>query len=164
MSHLPKRGEKGTPPKVFEVSGDFDSKPVKTRPVLKPEDIAPPQHEIVDASEERRAELQLARRQEKVGHPGKLAGSDAETFVEKKKVELSVDAVVELEYALKYGTSGERERARDRILDATGHGKKDKVSGGANLIIVNMGNSGNGSPAIDLPPVLRSPLLSPGTK
>lgn len=138
MSHLPKRGEKGTPPKVFEASGQFEEKPAKSKPNVLPSDMERlADTSIIETSEEKRAELQLARRQEKVGHPGKLAGSDAEAFVERKLVELSVDAVAELEHALKYGTSGERERARDRILDATGHGKKERMGGGTQLIIVN---------------------------
>lgn len=146
--HLPKRGEAGTPALAFTDSGAFEEKPTKAPPNLKPRDIGPADHEAVDAGEEKRAEAQLARRWAKVGHPGRLTGSEAETYVEKKKVELSVDAIVELEYALKYGTSGERERARDRILDANGHGKRDKASQAANLIVINMGSADGTKPPL----------------
>ena len=157
----PPLGQKGTPAIVFADSGQYSGKPpAKGKPNVLPTDMEQADTNLIDAGELTRAESQLTRRQEKVGHPGKLSGSDAETFVEKKMVELSVDAVIELEYAVKYGTSGERERARDRILDANGHGKRDKAGGGANLIIVHMG--GNGSPQVVLPPMLQPPLLTSG--
>jgi hypothetical protein len=93
--------------------------------------------------------------------PEGLEGADAETYVEKKLVSLSVPAVAVLEKQLLYGTDEEQRKAARDILDATGHGKKERAGNGASLIIVNMGGGSNG-PTIDLPPMLRTPALASG--
>jgi len=69
--------------------------------------------------------------------PEGLTGGDAETYVEARLTNLSVVAVAELERQLRFGTDTERGRAAERILDATGHGKKDRTGGSTQLIIVN---------------------------
>jgi hypothetical protein len=91
---------------------------------------------------------EIARRR-LVPMPEGLSGADAESYVERKLVELSVDAVAELEYQLKFLDDDHRRDAAARILDSTGHGKKDRTAGGANLIIIQAGN-GSGP----IPPVL----------
>lgn len=134
----PKLGERGTPAIPFEASGNFDSKPTKSKPNVLPSDMERlADTSIIETSEEKRAELQLARRQEKVGHPGALQGAEAEAFVERKLVELSVDAVMEYEYLMKYGSNEQRERIAGKVLDATGHGKKERSGANTQLIIVN---------------------------
>jgi hypothetical protein len=78
---------------------------------------------------------EIARRR-LVSMPEGLSGGDAEAYVERKLVELSVDAVAELEYQLKYLDDDKRATAAARILESTGHGKRERAGQFANLIIV----------------------------
>lgn len=99
---------------------------------------------------------EIARRR-LVPMPEGLTGADAEAYVERKLVELSVNAVAELEYQLNYLDDDHRRDAAARILDSTGHGKKDRTAGGANLIIIQNAPGA----ATMMPPVLMNvPIAS----
>lgn len=69
--------------------------------------------------------------------PEGLEGAAAESYVEARLTNLSVVAVAELEWQLRFGSDSERAKAAKDILDATGHGKKDRVGSNTQLIIVN---------------------------
>lgn len=95
-------------------------------------------------SEEQRVELETRRllsrevlRKNLIPTPEGLEGAAAESYVEQKLTNLSVVAVAELEWQLRFGSDAERMKAADKILDATGHGKKDRVGSNTQLIIVN---------------------------
>lgn len=64
---------------------------------------------------------------------------ERDTWVENKKMELVPLALANVEYSLKLGDSIERERAGSKILDMTGHGKKDGGSGNSAPLIMLIG-------------------------
>lgn len=68
--------------------------------------------------------------------PKDLNAAESEAFVNAKKAELAPSAILELEYQLKFGTDEQRMKAAERILDATGHGKREGNFGSAAVIIV----------------------------
>lgn len=95
-------------------------------------------------NEEHRLELDArkmlgkeALRNKLIPIPEGLEGAAAESYVEAKLTNLSVVAVAELEWQLRFGSDSERAKAAEKILDATGHGKKDRTGGSTQLIIVN---------------------------
>lgn len=92
-----------------------------------------------------RTQMRAAMRQELVPVPAGLKGGDAEAWTGARLVELSPYAVAEMEFQLKYGDDEQRARAAARVLDSTGHGKKDLATGGA-TIVINM--SGQGAQSI----------------
>ena len=68
-----------------------------------------------------------------------LEGTDAENWADQKIVKLLPKAVAELEYQLEYGSDEQRERAANKILDATGRGKTERGGAGtAPIILLNM--------------------------
>lgn len=105
-------------------------------------------------SEERQLEHEanrIAKREELrnklVPTPRDLTGAAADEYVERKITELQPIAIAEMEWQLRFGGDAERAKAARDILDAGGHGKKDRVGASANMIIINMGGgNGNGSP------------------
>jgi hypothetical protein len=78
--------------------------------------------------------------------PEGLTGADADDYVERRITELQPVAIAEMERQLRFGNDSERDKASRFLLDAGGHGKKDRLGVGANMIVINMGGSGNGSP------------------
>lgn len=75
-------------------------------------------------------EAAFANRHRRIGTPdgaAEMTAEDTEQFVNKKKAELSVIAIGEAEDRLKYGTKAERWDAAKYVLDASGHGKSDKL-------------------------------------
>lgn len=112
----------------------------------------PPSRALVKAEDEEVKEtsrLERARRREQarrtmVALPGGLRGGDAEAWTAQKLVELSPLAAAEMEFQLRFGDDEQRKQAAARILDSTGHGKKDLATGGATIII-------NASGGINLP-------------
>jgi hypothetical protein len=96
-------------------------------------------------------EVQTAQRGETyrrrlVPVPEGLTGADADDFVERRITELQPVAIAEMERQLRFGNDAERGKAARDLLDAGGHGKKDRLGAGANMIVINMGSSSNGSP------------------
>lgn len=78
----------------------------------------------------------LARRK-LLGFPeGKLEGADAEEWADKKIVEMLPLAVAELEFQLKYGDDEQRAKAANKVLDATGRGKRENGAGAVAPIIM----------------------------
>lgn len=88
-----------------------------------------------------RTQMRAQMRAELVPVPGNLKGGDAEAWTGQRMVELSPYALAEMEFQLKYGDDEQRARAAARILDSTGHGKKDLATGGA-TIVINMSGQG----------------------
>lgn len=80
--------------------------------------------------------------------PEGLTGADADDYVERRITELQPVAIAEMERQLRFGNDTERGKAARDLLDAGGHGKKDRLGVGANMIVINMSgnNGGNGSP------------------
>lgn len=78
--------------------------------------------------------------------PVGLVGAEADEFVERRITELQPVAIAEMERQLRYGNDTERGKAARDILDAGGHGKKDRLGVGANMIIINMGGSSGSNP------------------
>lgn len=75
-----------------------------------------------------------------MGVPEGLTGTEAERWVDKKQTELSVLAVAEAEYRLRWGDDDERWEAAKFIQDATGHGKKEAQKAAMTNVIVIQGN------------------------
>lgn len=72
--------------------------------------------------------------------PQGLTGADAEEWIDRRLVELGVDAVAELEEQLKVGTAEERARAAFRVLDSIGRGKRDiQANTGPVIMLVTNG-------------------------
>jgi hypothetical protein len=84
----------------------------------------------------------LARRK-LLGFPeGPLQGAEAEEWADKKIVEMLPLAVAELEFQLKYGDDEMRAKAANKILDATGRGKRENGAGAvAPIIMIQSGNA-----------------------
>lgn len=82
-----------------------------------------------------RAQIRAELRKQALNVPAGLKGGDAEAWTAQKLVELSPFAAAEMEYQLMYGDDEQRSRAAARVLDSTGHGKKDLATGGATIII-----------------------------
>lgn len=75
--------------------------------------------------------------------PKGLVGADAEAWADQKLVSLLPWAVAEVEHQLKFGTNQERERAAQKVLDATGRGKRDASTGStAPIIVLTAGPNG----------------------
>jgi hypothetical protein len=92
--------------------------------------------------------------------PAGLEGAEAEEWAAKRVATLLPFAVARLEYDLLYTQDKElQQKARDRILDAGGITKKDAVSGGQQIIILN----GVGSPAEWLKGTKKAPQVVEGT-
>lgn len=79
--------------------------------------------------------------------PEGLKGAEAEQFVAEKAMELSVDAVCELERQLKLGDPAERRDALRDILDMTGQRRKESI-GSSSPTIILIGQSPNGPVAV----------------
>lgn len=78
-------------------------------------------------------------RRELVPVPVELEGEAAEKWADEKIVKLLPRAVAEIEFQLEYGSDEQRERAANKILDATGRGKTERGSAGsAPIILLNM--------------------------
>lgn len=86
-------------------------------------------------------------RRELVPVPVGLTGADADDFVERRITELQPVAIAEMERQLRFGNDTERGKAARDLLDAGGHGKKDRLGVGANMIVINMG-SGTSPPPL----------------
>lgn len=95
----------------------------------------------------------LAARRAFLQVPDGLNGEDAEAWADAKLTTLLPDAVADLEYDLKLGDDGQRRHARDRILDATGRGKRENGVGGAQPIIILTGG------AVQNPPWKKEPKV-----
>lgn len=78
--------------------------------------------------------------------PEGLVGAEADEFVERRITELQPVAIAEVERQLRFGNDTERGKAARDLLDAGGHGKKDRLGVGANMIVINMGSSGSPPP------------------
>lgn len=77
--------------------------------------------------------------------PDALTGADAEKFADEKIVSLLPFAAAELEYQLKFGDDGQRMKAAEKVLDATGRGKREAGGGGtAPIVMINMGGGSPG--------------------
>lgn len=97
------------------------------------EELMDAQHRISGAA----ARLQARRAFLKV--PEGLKGEDAENYVTSKLVDLTPDAVAEYEFQLKLGDDKQRMEAASRIMDATGHGKRDRENAGSSPILLLTG-------------------------
>lgn len=105
---------------------------------LRPGSAVVPAAEEVEAAIER-VQKKMALVEAKRAHfkvPRGLSGADAEEWADKKLVELTVEAVAELEEQLKLGSPDERFRAAGRVLDATGRGKRDIAAGTGPVIML----------------------------
>lgn len=99
-----------------------------------------------EGHEAQRLNSRLKVRRKLVPMPEGLDGAEAEAYVEKRLHMLSVPAVAELEYQLLHEDSADRARAARDILEATGHGKKERNGQAANLIVINMGGGKEAPP------------------
>jgi hypothetical protein len=86
--------------------------------------------------------------------PEGLQGADAEQYVQRRAMMLSVDAVLEIERQLKYGDDSQRREAARDILDMVGMRKKEAVNAGGPVIMLV---GGQGTP---LPWLNRAPISS----
>lgn len=95
--------------------------------------------------------------------PEGMGGAEAEAWADSKLVSLLPLAVAEKEYQLLYGDDEQRSKAADRILEATGRGKRDG-SGGANQpLIVLVGQGVMAPPWSSKARVVNvTPTLTPG--
>lgn len=84
-----------------------------------------------DAAFETRA--QLARL------PRNLKGDEATKWAGDKLVELLPEAVASVAFDLRYGTDKVRSEAADKVLRANGVDRREAQSGGAGLIVLNIG-------------------------
>lgn len=82
-------------------------------------------------------------RREYLKVPEGLTGPDAEAYVQRKMVDLTPDAVAELEFQLKIGDDRQRMTAAQDILDRAGFGKRD--GGGAAVGPIMIINAVGGS-------------------
>jgi hypothetical protein len=98
------------------------------------------------SNEVARAQRGEKYRRELVPVPEGLTGADADDFVERRITELQPVAIAEMERQLRYGNDAERDKASRFLLDAGGHGKKDRLGVGANMIVINMGGGNGGNP------------------
>jgi hypothetical protein len=94
-----------------------------------------------------RAGTRRNARLEAVNFPEKpMEGGEAEDWADKKLVSLLPEAVAELEYKLKFGDDDQREKAADKIMQATGRGKREGTGGGGSLFTVILGTTAEGAP------------------
>jgi hypothetical protein len=72
--------------------------------------------------------------------PDGISGEEAEKWADARLVKNLPVAVAEIEFNLRYGDDAQRERAAQKVLDATGRGKGEKGNTGTSpILIVNMG-------------------------
>lgn len=83
----------------------------------------------------------LAARRAWLKIPEGLTGEAAEAHVRALMNDMSVEAAMDLVYDMRLGDDAQRRHARDRILDAAGHGKKESGSAGSAPIIILQGNA-----------------------
>lgn len=86
-----------------------------------------------------KAQKRYQMRKRYLNAPEKLNGAAAEEWADQKLVELLPEAVVDIEWDLKYGNDSERQAARKQVLDATGRGKREGGGGGTQPIIMLVG-------------------------
>lgn len=102
--------------------------------------------DTVSADEEQSAAQALARekvRRRLVDAPKGLDGGQADEYTADRLARLTVEAVRELEWQLRFGSSSERAKAAQQILAATGHGPKE--SGGSVGALIVIQSSGEAS-------------------
>jgi len=95
---------------------------------------APPEKELAAIE---RAKLRADARRKLVPVPEGLAGADAEAWVQQRQVALAPLALAEQEYQLLFGDDEQRAKASARILDSTGHGKKESGNTAGPVIVIN---------------------------
>lgn len=83
-----------------------------------------------------KADAQRRVRLRHLGVPEGLEGAAVDDFVAKKKVDLGILSMAEMEWRLKYGNSAERWEAAKFNLEQRGDGKKEGFQGGAAPIII----------------------------
>lgn len=98
---------------------------------------------IARASSRREARLRAINFPEKP-----MEGLEAETWADKKLVQLLPEAVAVLEFDLKYGDEDAKARAASEVRNATGRGKKDGGGGGGAIFNVIMQPGGSGAPSV----------------
>lgn len=98
-----------------------------------------------DADEERRIAI-AAKRHEKwmdfLGTPTGLTGDEAEKWADGKLVSLLPIAVAQIERSLKYGTEDQKDKAADKILNATGRGKREALGQSTPPIVIQLSGGG----------------------
>lgn len=72
---------------------------------------------------------------------GGLKGDEAIKWSQDKMVELLPEAVANIAWNLRYGTTKERAEATDRVLRANGMDRRDVGPQSGGLIVLNLGNS-----------------------
>jgi len=101
------------------------------------------QNRIVKAETRRKARLKAVEFPETP-----LEGGAAEEWADKEIIKLLPEAVAELKFNLRYGDDQQREKAADKILAATGRGKKESGGGGAIFNVVVGAGSIPGAPPV----------------
>lgn len=81
-------------------------------------------------------------RKEYMKVPEGLTGPDAEAYVQRKMIDLTPDAVAELEFQLKIGDDRQRMTAAQDILDRAGFGKRDGGGAAVGPIMIINANGG----------------------
>lgn len=81
--------------------------------------------------------------------PPGLEGTAAEDWADKRLLSLLPLAVAEVEAQLKFGDASQRERAADKVMAATGRGKREAAHNSAPTIIyIAQGEGGSGRVAV----------------
>lgn len=93
--------------------------------------------------------------------PSKLTGEKAEEWADSRLTELLPLAIADLEWKLRFGSDAQKERASQRVLDATGRSKSEKNNfPTAPIITINMGGASlpwNRPPDAPVPTLSRVP-------
>ena len=84
--------------------------------------------------------------------PEGLEGADAEQYVNRRAMSLTVDALAEVERQLKLGDDSMRREAARDILDMTGLRKKESAGAGGPVIML-VGQNGQGMPWMQRVPI-----------
>lgn len=90
--------------------------------------------------EAKKLESMMRIRHEAIGFEGrKLQGADAEAWVSRRMVDLTPDAMAEIEWRLRNGNDTARADAARFILESQGHGKKDGPQIGQSPVLILTG-------------------------
>lgn len=81
--------------------------------------------------------------------PAGMEGTAAEDWADKRLLSLLPLAVAEVEAQLKFGDASQRERAADKVMAATGRGKREAGNNSApTIIFMTQGEGGSGRVAV----------------
>lgn len=160
-----KAGKEATEAALVATDGEVDK-------VLDRSKVPDSHKELVKVQAEDQRSEQLAKtgaalgrkvaRQALLDMPQNLKGADAEKWSDEKIVEMLPLAVAEVQYQLEYGDDGQRMKAAEKILDATGRGKRDGGGGATSpIVMINIPGGFSWRKPVPNGPVIDA--LPPGT-